>query len=223
MSAFNNKGFTVIELLVITLIISVLTAVVSVNYMKYRRNLQLQNFQIHGEMMAQSFLNCLVYETVEPGRFKSQSCLPVEKTGKSERLQARAVFKKLGLEKQGLTPADVRLKDFKASISDETRRGFCFQFTKKINKEDYTLCFDVDRKTQIIRSIISSHNFCCKNTKDSSCVLPDQLKESVIGDSGGAVISSAYCKSKGFATDFNSYFAAQGFAEKECGLGLCMR
>ena len=202
----NSKGFSLVELLVVILILGILSSVVTVSYFRYRKNSQLQVLKLHGDVMAKSLLDCMSYKEVK-------ECLTAP-VGESKKIPAYEFFSKIEVEK-----FKEPVKRLKASFHPTTgERNFCFQFFRRISGKKYKLCVDVDRKTKVIRSVFPDRNFCCSET-DKGCVLPVRPTLSILNPK-----SSEYCKNEGYSEDFYSYLSKNNYKQKSsCNEGVCIQ
>ena len=204
----NSKAFSLIELLLSISLIVILLSISSVTYIKYSKDTQLQFLKNHGDMIAKSLSDCMFYKK------DSKECLlGIPDNGRTYDLQKNNLLTKIEL-----TAFEEPLSALKASWDNSSNgQNFCFQFKRKIREKVYKICVDVNRKTKIIRSMLSNENFCCDEF-GGACALPLTLKSSIIED-----VSSSNCKNKGFSDDFSSYLSRSGFAQVKCNQGTCLQ
>ena len=204
----NSKAFSLVELLAVISIIMILSSISSIIYIKYRNDAQLQILRNQGDMIAKALLNCMFYDN------NSEDCLlGISDDGRAYNLQTDRLFDKIELIK-----FQEPIQNLKASWdSSSNQRNFCFQFKRELHNTVYKLCVDVDRKTKIIRSMISEKNFCC-NKLNGACALPLNPQSRLIGN-----VSSAHCKNKGYSDDFFSYLSRSGWSQAVCKQGTCIQ
>ena len=204
----SSKAYSLVELLAGISLIIILMSVSSAVYVKYSKDTQLQLLKNHGDMIAQSLLDCMFYKK------NSKECLlNISDDGTAYNLKKKDLLAKIEL-----TEFEEPIHSLKASWDKASNgQNFCFQFKRKVREQIYKICVSANRKKKLIHSMLIEKNFCC-NEFGGACALPLRLKSSVIKD-----VSSSDCKNKGFSDDFFSYLSRSGFSQAKCNQGTCIQ